>query len=115
MPQLNTYSNILSSFNVSTTGTEFICENHPNDNIVSVSEFITHDGYDRFGPQSNLHDLFVIVKDGGIYKYYYYKRENWFNNSTENDNTYSVEQKIKTSVFMEIKKLSDWAKFLQNS
>lgn len=31
----------------------------PDDEVERVQEFVTHDGYDEFGPESKLYDLYV--------------------------------------------------------
>jgi hypothetical protein len=50
-----------------------------NKNIILAIEYLTHDGYDRHGPESNLWDLYIIEdisnNDFIIYNYHW---EDWF-------------------------------------
>jgi hypothetical protein len=47
-------------------------------NIIMACEYLSHDGYDRHGPQSNLWDLYIIFDDdlNVIHNYHW---EDWFN------------------------------------
>tara|TARA_B110000438_G_C15699283_1_gene600295 strand:- start:523 stop:759 length:237 start_codon:yes stop_codon:yes gene_type:complete len=56
--------------------------------IIYINRKIDHDGYDSYGPESNLYDLIIYFKksnDYNFYKYNYY-REYWFN--TDDDEPY---------------------------
>jgi hypothetical protein len=46
------------------------------------TEFLTHDGYDEHGPESDIWTLYVCVESlqTSIYTYYCYSAENWFDN-----------------------------------
>jgi hypothetical protein len=52
--------------------------------IVYAKEFLTHDGYDNYGPQSDIWDLYVCVQDVStkIYTYYHYTTEYWYDGNT---------------------------------
>lgn len=46
--------------------------------IILIKECLDHDGYDKYGPKSNLWSLFIIKKEDDnfiLYEYYY---EDWF-------------------------------------
>ena len=46
--------------------------------IFLKKEYLDHDGFDEYGPKSNLWSLFIIVKEDDkfiLYEYYY---EDWF-------------------------------------
>ena len=56
--------------------------------IITTSTNIDHDGYDSFGPESNLYDFAVLfLKDGKIY-YSEFHREYWFHG--EDDEEYGL-------------------------
>jgi len=56
--------------------------------IISTSTKIDHDGYDRYGPESNLYDFAVLfLKDDKIY-YTEFHREYWFHG--EDDEEYGL-------------------------
>jgi len=104
----------MSIWNISSCAKDFISENHMNDDIIYVSEEISHDGYDIDGPESDIYDLFVIVKNNdmsGIYDYYHYHRENWFNGGKE-DKMYYLEDKQRISDLIEINNLNNYSKII---
>lgn len=49
-----------------------------SDKLIYAEEFISHDGYDQYGSKSDLHDLYIIIKDNEVYKVLNYYCENWF-------------------------------------
>ena len=56
--------------------------------IISTSTKIDHDGYDRYGPESNLYDFAVLfLKNDKIY-YTEFHREYWFHG--EDDEEYGL-------------------------
>ena len=63
------------------THAKVIIENKSKSNsIIYVKEYLSHDGYNRFGPESNLWDLYVYIKNEKtneiiIYNYHW---EDWF-------------------------------------
>ena len=65
------------------------------ENIVYVREILSHDGYNSFGPESDLWDLYLIIKENDDYIYYHYRWENWFLKEIEDD--YEVYQETKLS------------------
>ncbi len=106
-------SSIVSSFPISSIAKKLICENHTNEEIVSVHETLSHDDYDDEGPKSNLYDLFIVGKhNDDEYKYYYYHRENWFSGAAC-DHCYYLEEKQESRIFLEIKNMSDWAYYFK--
>ena len=70
-----------------------IIESFEKSNIEFVKEIIEHDGYDEYGPESNLYTLYIITKESNktftVYRYYY---EYWYG-SFQNDYSYSLEVK----------------------
>ena len=56
--------------------------------VISTNTKLDHDGYDRFGPESNLYDFAVLfLKNGKIY-YTEFHREYWFHG--EDDEEYGL-------------------------
>ncbi len=104
----------MSIWNISSCAKDIIRKNHEKHDIISVYELLSHDGYDIDGPESDIYDLFVIVKNNdmsGIYEYYHYHRENWFNYDKE-DKMYYLEDKQRTSDLIEINNLNDYSKII---
>lgn len=46
--------------------------------IISWKNFVTHDGYDRYGPESNLFDLVVLSRRKKLLYYSFFHREYWY-------------------------------------
>jgi hypothetical protein len=64
-------------------GIRLIKENFSDTNNIKIiysREILSHDGYDKYGPLSNIWDLYLCVQDltAGIYTYYHYNTENWY-------------------------------------
>ena len=49
-----------------------------NRKLIFTFEELSHDGYDREGPQSNLFDLYVIYNESNKYYMDVWHREDWF-------------------------------------
>jgi hypothetical protein len=78
--------------NLSRIANNFVCTAHVNDEIIYVDEEIYHDGCDKDGPKSNLHDLHLIINDDENMQeiHYYYHCENWYSGTPE-DYTFYLE------------------------
>ena len=73
-----------------------------NNTILYNNEVLTHDGYDSFGPESNIYDLYLVVKnDKNQYDYYHFHMEDWFNQD-RNTLYYNLEIKFTTLKFYKI-------------
>jgi hypothetical protein len=57
---------------------EFINSLPKDEKVIAFQEDLDHDGYDRYGPKSDLWDLFLITKKGDDYIFYSLYWENWF-------------------------------------
>lgn len=64
--------------NITTEAKNVINNYFLNRNIVLVVEFLSHDGYDRYGPKSNLWDLYIIEEIENNFVFYDYHWEDWF-------------------------------------
>ena len=51
------------------------------DKVLSSVCTIGHDGYDSFGPESDLYDLYILYKKDSKKYVDYWHRENWFDKS----------------------------------
>ena len=49
-----------------------------NKDIVFIEEYISHDGCDKYGPKSNILDLFIIEKIDNSYIFNNYHLEKWY-------------------------------------
>ena len=49
-----------------------------NKDIIFIEEYLSHDGYDRYGPKSNILDLFIIEKIDNSYIFNNYHLEKWY-------------------------------------
>lgn len=63
--------------------------------IVYFKKTLDHDGYDRHGPQSNLYDIHIIIKEHDDYIYYWFHKEKWFRKNDDKD--YYLYLKVKLS------------------
>ena len=66
-------------------------------NVMYIKEILEHDGYDKYGPESNLWTLYIIIKDNNNYILYRYYYEDWHQNKEylnfdiNNDSLYDFE------------------------
>ena len=69
------------------------------DKVLSSVCTIGHDGFDSFGPESDLYDLYILYKKDGKKYVVCWHRENWFQNSEEDD-LYYIESIYTLKEFM---------------
>ena len=69
------------------------------DTVLSCVSSLGHDGYDYFGPENELHDLYILYKLNGIKYVVLWHRENWFNNSDE-DYLYYIQSLMTLNEFI---------------
>lgn len=55
----------------------------PDEEVERVQEFVTHDGYDEFGPESKLYDLYVWYKKDGVCYIEKWHAEDWYEPNKE--------------------------------
>jgi hypothetical protein len=60
-----------------------ICEIMQNKNIVLYDYYLTHDGYDEYGPKSDLYDIFIVTYEDNQYIFYEFHFENWYDSLKE--------------------------------
>ena len=56
-------------------------------NIIYLKEYLSHDGYDSLGPESNLWDLHIIIELNDDYIFYDYHWEDWYCENQVNEYT----------------------------
>jgi hypothetical protein len=64
--------------NLSEPADKFIQSLSSDEKLIAFHENLEHDGFDRYGPESDLWDLNLITKKGSDYIYYSLHWENWF-------------------------------------
>lgn len=66
-------------------------------NVIYTKEILEHDGYDKYGPESNLWTLYIIIRNDNdyiLYRYYYedwHKNKEYLNFDINNDSLYNFE------------------------
>ena len=68
--------------------------NMKNKEIIFIKYKLSHDGYDCYGPQSNIYDINIIIKENNDYILYNYHKEDWYSSC---DNDYYLDYMIKLS------------------
>jgi hypothetical protein len=58
--------------------------------IIDYKEILDHDGYDEYGPESNLWDFFILYTSGGEDFVEWYHLEDWFLKDTSKEYTLNV-------------------------
>jgi len=56
-----------------------------NNNIVLVKEKTSHDGYDKYGPKSDIYDLYIVYYDDNFstFNVNHWHKEYWYDNNYE--------------------------------
>ncbi len=79
-----------------------------SEEIVGIFEELSHDGYDQYGPKSNIYCLYVTVHDHDTKKhnYHLYSAEQWY----EKNEVVEFEQFItkQSDKYVDIKGLNDY-------
>lgn len=80
---------------LSTNATECLETIDKSLEILKVVETLDHDGYDMYGPKSNLWELFVLYKKNNTVCVFVYNREDWFDSKPKDyRQVYNVEYDI---------------------
>jgi hypothetical protein len=69
--------------NISKSASKLLLKDFEQNNILFVMEELEHDGYDKYGPKSNLWDLLVISNKDGDYVLYKYHKEDWYGDKSD--------------------------------
>jgi hypothetical protein len=59
-------------------GNDLIKESFNNAELMLIDEKLSHDGYDRDGPKSDIWDLWILEKTSDDYLLHNFHWENWF-------------------------------------
>jgi len=62
---------------------KIIMENYDVKNIIGIKKELEHDGYDRYGPKSNLWDLKIIHIENNKKYLSVWHREDWYTDQKE--------------------------------
>ena len=71
--------------------------------IIDTKTIITHDGYDAYGPESDLFDFYILYQKNKEIFLNNYHRENWFDGVLEEYylcNTLNISNKLKEKGFL---------------
>ncbi len=81
---VTTYEDILSYFgNKKYFHMSEMIEMMNGKTVVTAGYTLDHDGYDEEGPESDLYDIFLIVKEGDTHFCYIFHVENWYSGYPE--------------------------------
>ena len=78
---LSTSSSCMDYY-LTTEAKNLLAKLDPEEQLIAVIEDLSHDGYDKYGPESDLWDLDFITQKNGEYIYYSCHWENWFHKGT---------------------------------
>lgn len=78
---LSTSSSCMNYY-LTTEAKNLLAKLDPDEKPIAVIEDLSHDGYDKYGPESDLWDLDFITQKNGEYIYYSCHWENWFHKGT---------------------------------
>lgn len=76
---------------------------HDISNIIDTKTIMTHDGYDEYGPESELFDFYVLYQKSNEIFLNNFHRENWFRGEVEEYylcKTINISQKLKEKGFI---------------
>ena len=76
-----------------------------NKNIAFIGEYLSHDGYDRFGPKSNLWDLFIVEECTDNFYFYDYHWENWYTEFDKKEYELFKKKNLENCSFDELNKI----------
>jgi uncharacterized protein YukJ len=72
-----------------------------NIDVIYTKRTIEHDGFDQYGPQSNLYDFYIYYRIGYHYYIDIWHREDWYSDDDEdpyclwsNNNLFSKKEKL---------------------
>jgi hypothetical protein len=105
------------SFNrISANGNEVIKSDFIDNNkeVIFVKEIIEHDGYDSYGPESDLFTLYIFTKEDGEYILYRYYYEYWYDGNY-NNYVFELKWNAKDISLYDIEKIYDFQNEIKNS
>ena len=82
-------------YNDSITNHDVIETDFNSKEVMLIKEDLSHDGFDKDGPKSNLYDLWILEKTYDDYILYLYHYENWFH--SKDNNQYKLVDNYKLS------------------
>jgi len=61
---------------------------HNFDDIVMIHNELSHDGYDRHGPKSDLYEMYILLKVDGVKYIANWSKEDWYGGSIDEQSFY---------------------------
>ena len=105
------------SFNrISVNGNEVIKRDFINNDkdVVFATQIIEHDGYDRYGPESDLFTLYIFTKEDNEYVLYRYYYEYWYDGNLQNYD-FELKWNVKDISLYDLEKIYDFKSEIKNS
>jgi hypothetical protein len=82
--------------------------------VLFVKEIIEHDGYDRYGPESDLFTLYIFTKEDNEYVLYRYYYEYWYDGNLQNYD-FELKWNVKDISLYDLEKIYDCKSEIKNS
>jgi hypothetical protein len=82
--------------------------------VLFVKEIIEHDGYDKYGPESDLFTLYIFTKEDNEYVLYRYYYEYWYDGNLQNYD-FELKWNVKDISLYDLEKIYDCKSEIKNS
>jgi len=82
--------------------------------VVFATQIIEHDGYDRYGPESDLFTLYIFTKEDKEYVLYRYYYEYWYDGNQQNYD-FELKWNVKDISLYDLEKIYDFKSEIKNS
>ena len=82
--------------------------------VVFATQIIEHDGYDRYGPESDLFTLYIFTKENEEYVLYRYYYEYWYDGNQQNYD-FELKWNIKDISLYDLEKIYDCQNKIKNT
>ena len=92
---MSSISALCMDYSLTTPAKNILATLHQDEKVIAIQEDLSHDGYDKDGPESDLWDLDFITQKNGEYIYYSCHWENWFHKGTVKEYDIQVRNLVK--------------------
>lgn len=92
---MSSISALCMDYSLTTPARNILANLPPDEKVVAIQEDLSHDGYDKYGPESDLWDLDFITQKDDLYIYYSCHWENWFHKGTVKEYDIQVRNLVK--------------------
>jgi hypothetical protein len=82
--------------------------------VVFATQIIEHDGYDRYGPESDLFTLYIFTKENEEYVLYRYYYEYWYDGNRQNYD-FELKWNVKDISLYDLEKIYDCQNKIKNA